>query len=1019
MPRTLPLMMRYAVALLVLLVCSSQLVEAQYFGRNKPRYETFDFHVMKTAHFEVHYYPEEEVAVRDAARMLERWYTRLSKLFNHTFAERKPVVLYADQGDFQQTNTTSSEIGEGTGGFTEPLKDRVVLPLTGSYAENDHVIGHELVHLFQFDIAQRFATRGQNGLGYLPLWFIEGMAEYLSLGRNDPNTAMWMRDVVLRNKIPTISDISSDQRYFPYRFGQALWAYIAGTWGDDVVPKLYRSALRGGLDNALRVTLSRDDDKLSAEWATALRAIYSSPMASRAKPTAVGKNLLPIDDETMDIAPSISPDGRLMIFLSSRDLFSTDYYLADVKSGKILEKILSSESSPHLDALRFINNSGSWSADGRKFVTVVYEEGNDRLAIFDLASRDIETTILIPTVGAISNPYYSPDGKEIVFSGSSGGVSDLFIYTIATGKTRRLTQDRYADFQPVWSPDGTTISFVTDRVSGGSDFQDLRYASLGIAQINVTTLQITPLALFPGAKVINPSYTPDGRSLYFIANPDGFSDIYRVLLETGATERITRTATGVSGITGESPAMSVARKTGDVVFSIFSSGGYILAALPPDAPAVGVDEIVSDPTGGILPPRGGRDAIVNPYLADATTGLLRDTAFPVTPYSPTLQLDYIGAPSVGVSVGSNGVALGGATSFYFSDILGYNSLLLGLSLNGSLEDIGGQALYEYSRNRWGWGASIAHFPLRSTATRVGQATVVVDSIVVNARTIEQFEDRLFIDEFALLGKYPFSTTRRGEVSAGYTHYAFSSSLRSQLVFDNRLLRDTTVDLDALPGLNLLKLGTAYVGDNSFFGFTSPVRGERFRAEVDGIVGSLRFGTVLLDYRRYFFVKPVTFAFRGMHYGRYGPDAEDDRLSPLFLGYESNVRGYSADSFDPSECSGNVGCPEFDRLFGSRTVIAGSEVRLPLFGTGGYGLIDFPFLPTEIAAFVDGGVAWSPGNSPSLRFEQNTTDRVPVFSAGFSARMNLFGYFVLELFYARPFQRPNAGWVVGFQLAPGW
>src|SRR5205085_2735557 len=150
---------------------------------NKVQYESFDFKVMKTEHFDIYFYPQEETAVRDAARMAERWYHRLSTLFRHDFSARKPLVLYADQTDFQQTNTISGEIGEGTGGVTEALKNRVILPFTGSYAENDHVLGHELVHAFQYDIAGEGRGRaGTEGLSRLPLWLIEGMAEYFSLG---------------------------------------------------------------------------------------------------------------------------------------------------------------------------------------------------------------------------------------------------------------------------------------------------------------------------------------------------------------------------------------------------------------------------------------------------------------------------------------------------------------------------------------------------------------------------------------------------------------------------------------------------------------------------------------------------------------------------------------------------------------------------------------------------------------------------------------------------------------------
>src|SRR5207253_5254464 len=129
----------------------------------------------------------------------ERWHTRLSRLLQHELRGRQPLVLYASHVDFEQTNAIQGELGEGTGGVTEPLRRRIVLPMGGPLTDTDHVIGHELVHAFQFDMTTAANARnGQNGAERLPLWFIEGMAEYLSLGAVDPNTAMWLRDAVHR-----------------------------------------------------------------------------------------------------------------------------------------------------------------------------------------------------------------------------------------------------------------------------------------------------------------------------------------------------------------------------------------------------------------------------------------------------------------------------------------------------------------------------------------------------------------------------------------------------------------------------------------------------------------------------------------------------------------------------------------------------------------------------------------------------------------------------------------------------
>src|SRR5687767_7164892 len=69
--------------------------DAQYFGRNKVQWENFEFKTLRTEHFDIYYYDREEDVVQDIGRMAERWYTRLSRVFNHSFT-RKPIVLYAN-----------------------------------------------------------------------------------------------------------------------------------------------------------------------------------------------------------------------------------------------------------------------------------------------------------------------------------------------------------------------------------------------------------------------------------------------------------------------------------------------------------------------------------------------------------------------------------------------------------------------------------------------------------------------------------------------------------------------------------------------------------------------------------------------------------------------------------------------------------------------------------------------------------------------------------------------------------
>src|SRR2546425_4418796 len=232
-------MRRIAGAVAALVLAGTAPLVAQYFGQNKVQYRTFDFQIIQTEHFEVYYYPAERVAALDAARIAERWYARLSRVLHHEFQGRKPIILYASQSDFQQTNIVDAS-GEGLGGVTEFFKHRLVLPFTGSYEELEHVIGHEMVHQFQYDVF----SRGRIGAGVQtlvnvnpPLWFMEGMAEYLSRGPIHNHTPRWLRDASLRGHLPTTRQLTYDE-VFPYYFGHAIWAYIGEKWGDEAIGEI-------------------------------------------------------------------------------------------------------------------------------------------------------------------------------------------------------------------------------------------------------------------------------------------------------------------------------------------------------------------------------------------------------------------------------------------------------------------------------------------------------------------------------------------------------------------------------------------------------------------------------------------------------------------------------------------------------------------------------------------------------------------------------------------------------------
>ena len=117
-------------------------------------------------------------------------------MLHHQLERRQPLVVYGSQAEFAQTNVVSGMVPDTVGGVTEGSRRRIVMPFAPTMAETERVLGHEIVHAFQFDIARRHGGMGQ------PLWFIEGMAEYLARGSADAEADLWLRDLVLSERVP-------------------------------------------------------------------------------------------------------------------------------------------------------------------------------------------------------------------------------------------------------------------------------------------------------------------------------------------------------------------------------------------------------------------------------------------------------------------------------------------------------------------------------------------------------------------------------------------------------------------------------------------------------------------------------------------------------------------------------------------------------------------------------------------------------------------------------------------------
>jgi Tol biopolymer transport system component len=994
---------------------------AQYFGRNKVLYQNFDFKVNQTPHFEIYTYLNNAEEKRWFAQMTEQWYLMHQTVLRDTFHERNPLIVYNHHADFQQTRAIEGQIDVGTGGVTEGLKNRVVLPFMASNAQTDHVLGHELVHAFQYHLIKD--SFSLSALNNLPLWMVEGMAEYMSTGYIDPNTAMWLRSAVQANKLPTLKDLTNrPDLYFPYRWGQAFWAFVTAQYGDDMIRRLFLESARKGYDAAIKQIFKIDEKEFSKQWQGAIRNAFA-PYQKNTQATAVGKSLINKENAgELNIVPSISPDGKYVAYWTEKNLFSLDLYVADAETGRSAERITRSAFNSHIDQYSSYESSVAWSPDSRRLAFVAFAKGRNRLVIATINGK-IDEQIDIPGVQGFTNPAWSPDGNTIVVTGIVQGQSDLYAYNLNTRTVKQLTKDHYSDILPSFSPDGKWISFSTDRLSIGTrqlghDFWH------NIALLNVATGVVTNLDFFPGANNLNPVFGPN-NTIYFLSDRDGLRNLYSYDVNSKQLSQLTNLFTGISGITLYAPAISVS-KTDQVVYSYYSNTDYIIFSSPASGfTKTPVDAGSVNMQAATLPPFTRQDgSLVQNNLENPPPLSVAQMTPKEVPYQPKFGLDYIGNTGVGIQTGGGfGTGLAGGVNGIFSDILGNNQLFGAISLNGELVDIGGQFAYLNQKRRINWGASVSHIPYLSGAQYLFYDTLqnnAGDSVEVLNSSLDLL--RTFEDQISLFASYPFSTIRRIEAGASFARYYYRLDRYSDY-YDptGSFYLGSAKERQPTPGgFNFGNTYVALVGDNSFFGVASPLAGHRFRFEAGQYLGVVNLTNLTGDYRKYFRFAPLTLATRNLFVGRYGRDAESGILPPLYIGYPFLVRGY--DALEYADETGKLPITIND-LIGSKMYVGNVELRLPFTGPERLSTIKSKFLFTELNLFTDGGMAW--GNRTAIQTigkEQGFVERKSKFilSTGMSLRVNLFGYLILEPYYAIPWQNgglKNASF--GLNFTPGW
>src|SRR5688572_29236993 len=331
-------------AVFLLVASRPEPIEAQtpfvpYFGKNRVRYDNFDWQIYQTDHFDIYFYPDLEPHLERIAGYAESAYATISADLKYDLAERVPLLLFKTQSEFQEQNI-AGELPEGVLAFAEPERNRMVLPIDEPHDQLYRLITHELTHVFEFEIVPRGLAGG------IPLWMDEGLANYMA-GYWNILDLMQVRDAALSENVPRMSEFESAplSGRLPYSLGHAAFEFIESRWGKEGLRQFLfslRKNVLGGSDSAYMEALKVSPEDFDEQFNRYLKERFR-PFRDKERPADYGTNIARTLQRTKyvsvaSIEPSPSGD-MLAAVVGNADDQELDILLMSARDGQIIDNL--------------------------------------------------------------------------------------------------------------------------------------------------------------------------------------------------------------------------------------------------------------------------------------------------------------------------------------------------------------------------------------------------------------------------------------------------------------------------------------------------------------------------------------------------------------------------------------------------------------------------------------------------------------------------------------------------------
>lgn len=518
--------LKFFLLLLALFISNSSQIYSQYyfFGRNKVQYEDFEWKIIRTNHFNIYYYGDMEKIAEIGAAFAEDAYEELKVKLNHVVTRKIPLVFYNTSLHFQQTNITPGLIPEGVGGFFEFLKGRVVIPSNGSLSEFKHVIRHELVHVFMTNKIFRVLRDHRLPTDVMPpLWFVEGLAEYLST-EVDAQAEMVMRDAVINNYFTGLKDFPKIYgTYIMYKAGQNFLEFVDRKYGADKIPLILENFwMFKKFDDVLEHTLGKSIEQIDIEWQYELKKMYY-PLLADKKPQEVASKKLTNFGFNFSPVHFQKRDSSFIFFNGNRDGYSSIFKLipsSDEKEFPEVKLVLRGEQTDELESFHLFRSSIDINKNG--LLAFVTKSGaTDVIHFLNVNTSELQKKFQSDNLISITSPKFSKDGRKVIFQAIDyKGYSDLYIYNIDSDSLIRLTNDYYDDRDPAFGfSDEETVIFSSDRTAG--KFK----GKYNLFLLDLATREIRYIT-YENANFYNPVLSPSGKYLVFTSDIDTVRNIW-------------------------------------------------------------------------------------------------------------------------------------------------------------------------------------------------------------------------------------------------------------------------------------------------------------------------------------------------------------------------------------------------------------------------------------------------------------------------------------------------------------